>query len=332
MKVHPTIAALRGCPASRRRPSSLEQPDVVPENAAALKAAREAWLDRPVTRAVADALQRYGAGQHLEACRALHSLVHDHRCAQTFVGSLLERLLPVLRERPLAEAPFRFKVSQGLATLQIMESDGATLSLSAYEPLASADAPQTALFSDREVHEIVLNGEARGVSHIWQGEGRLTSAQHRWKKGDRIELCAQSEARQILKVERSLLLLQLTREPKRPAPTRLISLETGKTLRTASGDKSASQAVMALGVLGALEHSAALDVIERTALNRAEDQDVRWEALRQALGLSSACGLALLQKLEERVDDPLTNPAAALKSQLLAAQSELRCCVKEAIA
>ena len=137
----------------QRRPSSS---DKAAQNVANIKAVRDAWLARPVTLTITDALKRYGAGQRLEACKALHSLVRDHQSAQAFVGSPLERILPVLRESPLAEAPFRFKVSPGLATLQLMQSGGATLSLVAYEPLPSAEASQTARLSDHEVHELVL--------------------------------------------------------------------------------------------------------------------------------------------------------------------------------
>ena len=145
-------------------------------------------------------------------------------------------------------------------------------------------------------------------------------------------LRARCEARQILKVERSHLLLQLTREPERPAPTRLVSLETGETQHTASGDKSASQAVMALSVLGALKTRASLEGMEETARNLAEDQDVRWEALRQALGLDTACGLKLLTELQDGIDDPLAIPAGALSAQLFKAQPELRDLTTEAVA
>ncbi|MEL7320312.1 MAG: hypothetical protein AAFN04_16940, partial [Pseudomonadota bacterium] len=95
----------------------------------------------------------------------------------------------------------------------------------------------------------------------------------------------QTQARHVLSVSRSLLVLQLTREPTRPAPTRLVDVETGETLRVASGDKSASQAVMALGVLGALGEVGSLPVMEATALNPSEDPEVRWEATRQLLAL-----------------------------------------------
>ena len=329
MKIHPAIAALRETPVVQRRSTSSGG---AARTAAALAAARAQWLANPQVVAVAQDLARYGAGGSLRACAALHALVHDHSAARRFAEGLIGALLAHLRQRPLGEAPFRFKVTRGLATIQLLEDGGATLSLVAYEPLAEAEPPRTALFSDREVHEIALSGEASGVRHVWNGEGDLVCEPLRWRAGDTIRLRPRCEARQVLDVARSLLLLQLTREPARPAPTRLVSLDTGETLRTASGDKSASQAVMALAVLGALREDGALEVMEQTALNPNEDQDVRWEAVRQALALGPARGLELLDQLAARVDDPLGSPARALRAKLLDAQPDLRRSPREAMA
>ena len=81
---------------------------------------------------------------------------------------------------------------------------------------------------------------------------------------------------------------------------------------------------MALGVLGALQDHDALEMMEETALNSTEDLDVRWEAVRQALGLEPSKGLDLLQTLANGKAEPLAEPAKALSLQLLQAQPELR--------
>jgi len=326
MHVHPAIAALRGTPASQRRPG-LDKSDQT--QIAQPKAVRDAWLAKPPVQAVARDLKNYSAGVPLTDCKALNETLADHNSATAFVDGLFYDLLSVLRDNPLGEAPFRFKVSEGLATIEILESAGAVLSLAAYEPLERAQAPDTALFSDRDVHEIVLSGKASCIGHNRIGEGHLESEALDLSTGKTMALQAQRKARQILNVETSLLLLQLTREPKRPSPTRQVSLETGTTLRTASGDKSASQAVMALGVLGALSDYSALPTMEVTALDVGEDPEVRWEAARQTLGLSPKRGLVLLGTLEGRTDDPLSASAKALKVQLLTAQPELRALIQE---
>ena len=321
MHVHPAIAALRGPTASQRR--------AVAKTGVAMEQARQEWLEQPDTRQVLDELARYGAGAKLEACEALRSLTHHHQSAAAFVQRLIDPALGALKMHPLGEAPYRFKVSQGLATLQLLEASGATLSLAAYEPLEGAQPPASALFSDRDLHEIVVSGTASGAVHTLIKTGVVGSRPICLAPGDCLATKAQIGARHILSVERTLLLLQLTREPQRPKPVREVALDTGVDLRTASGDKSASQAVMALSVLGALRDFGALDVMHATALNREEDLDVRWEAVRQTLGLGAMRGLEVLDTLARREDDALSAPALALRDRLLATQPDLRTLWKE---
>ena len=113
-----------------------------------------------------------------------------------------------------------------------------------------------------------------------------------------------------------MVLLQLSREPERPRATREIDLVTGNTIRMASGDKSASQAVMALAVLGSLEYEQAVTALEKTALNDHEDADVRWEAVRQCLARDARTGMCLLANLASRKGDALSGPARALNTDL----------------
>jgi len=230
----------------------------------------------------------------------------------------------------LGEAPFRFRVSHGLATLQLLTSKGATLSLAVYEPLGGGSNPsETALFCDRAVDEIVIAGQAKARHHAIMAEGMVKSDTIELRPGDTLGLRPLIEMREIVDVERSLVILQLTREPDRPRPTRKVDLQTGAILRIASGDKSASQSVMALSVLGAMKSYGALDVMERTALNAEENLEVRWEAVRQTLGLGAVRGVAVLQNLAKRADDPLRQPAVNLLKQVLTAQPDLSRLFKE---
>ncbi|MEL6485757.1 MAG: hypothetical protein AAFQ13_01245 [Pseudomonadota bacterium] len=321
MNVHPAIAALRGTTVSQRQ--------AVAATKAAMEQAHQHWLERPDICQFRDELSRYGSGAELEACGALKSLIHDHERAACFVEALIDAALDALRTHRLGETPYRFKVSQGLATLRLLEASDATLSLTAYEPLESVQPPTSALFSDRETHEIVVSGTASGVVHTLSEAGATTSRPIALTQGDCLATRACIGARHILHVERTLLLLQLAREPQRPKPVREIALDTGVERRTASGDKSASQAVMALSVLGALKEYGALDVMHQTALNRDEDPDVRWEAVRQMLGLGAMRGLDTLETLAGREHDVLSVPALALRDRLLSTRPDLRALWKE---
>jgi len=326
MHIHPAIAALRGAPASQRPP-----PDPALEISAGLdlRRMREAWRGSETVQSVLRDLADYGAQRECAPGSPLMRLLNDHQEARAFVGGLVNGALDHLRINPFGEAPFRHKVSQSLSTVQILEVSGATLSLAAYEPLRSEQAQGTVLFSDREVREIVVSGKAHARRYTRLGTGKLASESLALDAGTKLTLRPQTQARHVLSVSRSLLVLQLTREPTRPAPTQLVDVETGETLRFASGDKSASQAVMAFGVLGALGEMGSLPVMEATALYQSEDPEVRWEATRQLLALGPGQGLALLRTLSDRSDDPLAVPARALRERLLVSQPELRALLKE---
>ena len=118
-------------------------------------------------------------------------------------------------------------------------------------------------------------------------------------------------------------MLQLTREAADPQPSREHALPDGGLIKTISACKRHSQRLMALGVLGALAHRPALDAMEQLALDGAEQRDLRWEALRQLIGLDPARGCAVLTRLAEQPYDSLCEAAAKLHRQLLAAYPAL---------
>ncbi|MEO1647295.1 MAG: hypothetical protein AAFR32_00585 [Pseudomonadota bacterium] len=153
MHVHSAIARLRdfGNPQPRAK-----------SEVSGARRYQDAWLDSKEVQSVKDDLDRYGDGAGLADCDALSRLLKDHRSARGFSNALIEGLAEELRTEMLEEAPFRFHVSKGLATLCILEAGNATINLVAYEPLETSREPDTALFADREAHEIVLSGEAEG--------------------------------------------------------------------------------------------------------------------------------------------------------------------------
>lgn len=324
MLVHPAIAALRRQTASQRRANQ--------NHASVMHKAQDSWLDQKSTERFAADLAQYSAGAKLEACSNLAGLMTNLELANEWVNSFLSMMISAHRAVPLSEPPFAFRASPGFATVQLLKKGRATLTLAAYEPLEAVEEPTSAVFSDRSSRELVLKGAAFGLTHEIVDSGSGEAAQDasvrtrrmNWHIGDTIETRALIGARHVVRVKRSLLLLQLTREAKQPQPVREVELASGAVTRTASGDKSASQAVMALAVLGALRDYSALDVIHQTALNPDEDPEVRWEAVRQALGLGAVRGMEILETLVKRTDDALSKPAAALKEQLVTNRFDLQ--------
>jgi hypothetical protein len=315
MRVHPPIAALRSPDAAQRR--------AMARTASAMQTARETALAVDGLKGVSEELARYGVGVELASCPRLEALLTDRNSARATLEEYCAPLLSSLRTNPLGEAPLPFQTAKGFTAVELARSGRAVLKLAVYEPIDTSEPPKTALFADREVVELVVAGSAEGLTHTLSEDGGLETRRAALKPGVGMRTLPLRTSRQIVCVDRSLLLIQLMREPEKPRPTCEIALDTGETVRTASGDKSASQALMALSVLGAMGAYRALGTMEDSALNLAEDNDVRWEAVRQTLGMGPVRGMDLLETLVSRPDDPLSTPAAQLRARLIEAQPEL---------
>ena len=284
-------------------------------------AALAAWRAQPEVVAVLEALAAYGAGAGLAAGGTLARLLADHAAALRFAGGLIDPLMAALRAEPLAQLPLSFSVKPGLARIRLAQSGRAILSLAVFARRAAV-RPASVLFEDGEAHELVLAGAGEAASYRIGTDG-LSHAAAPFAPGPYITRKGADEARQIVAVTQPLLVLQLTREAAAPAPSREVALPNGALLQTISACKRSSQQMMALGVLGALAHSPALAAMEQLARDMAAARDLRWEALRQVLGLDTARGYALLAQLAARRSDALAEPAARLQSDLLAAYPEL---------
>jgi hypothetical protein len=228
--------------------------------------------------------------------------------------------------------------------LQLLHSGGAVISLLVYEPLADPHEPRTAQFVDCEIFEIVLAGKVQGLFHeiacydgaqVVGAQADMVTAEQFWRSASRITQNARSQSRQFIAVEEAVLVLQLSRAPQKPGPTCEFDLRDGALVHQSSEDKQASQHVVALAVLGALEHRPALVAIEAIALNQARtstrDIDVWWEAVRQTLALDTMRGMELLGQLAGALADPLSLPAANLLKQLQASHRAIEPPMKERV-
>lgn len=314
MHVHPDLAALQSDPASQRR---IE---------ARMKAALADWRSGEQSKVLGREIAHYGAGIELAACPALDALFTDQQGAYLFAADWISTILHVLRGEPLAEVARDYRWSQGLSSMQLLRSGNAALSLVAYERRPTDDAlhPETVMFVDSQSHELVLAGSASGTFHRRNSMGaKIRTTAKRWTVGDQIVLTGPQTARQIVQVDGAMLVLRLTRAPERPCPASEYRLSDGTLLQSASGDKGASQRLMALAVLGAMDHAPALEVMAGRALDLDEDLDVRWEGVRQLLAMNTARGLAVLHSLGNDARDPLHKPASDLARDLLASQPAL---------
>lgn len=311
MQAHPMIAGLRSAPA----------PQPCTDSALA------AWRAAPQVVAITAALSRFGAGEPLSGLADLARVVQDHGAASALADGLIAPMIAASRHEPLAQIPLGHSAAPGFARLRLANSGRAALTLAAFARRPAA-VSASALFEDCEALEIVIAGTARARLHRLE-EGQLCSEDLACAPGIRLTRRGPDDARQIVEVTHPLLVLQLSREATRPAPSREIALGDGALLKTISGCKRASQRMMALGVLGALGARTAMGQIECLALDREAEPDLRWEALRQLLAMDAARGLAVLAELADGPAGTLTAPAAALLRDLRESRPDLAELIRE---
>lgn len=305
MHVHPAIARLRA--------EGAPQPQV--------DVALAGWRALPEVSALTQELAGYSAGAPLAGQAALSGLLADHVAARALVAGFIAPLAEALRAEPLAQPAIGFSARPGLARIRLIERGRAGLSLAVFAVRAPT-MPGSVLLEDGEAHELVLAGSGEAACYRY-GEAGLAQTALACVPGTRITRTGADDARQIIAVTRPLLVLQLTREPADPLPSRELALPSGRLLGTISASKRTGQQMMALGVLGALGHRAGVAAMARLARDARAERDLRWEALRQVLGLDARAGMALLGQLAGRSNDALTKPAAKLRADLLAAQPAL---------
>ncbi|MHA7818970.1 MAG: hypothetical protein ACX930_04910 [Erythrobacter sp.] len=311
MQVHSEIEALRSDPASQRR------------SADAMGAALATWHRQTEVTDLQRELATYSHGGELDECTALSLLLSDHVRARSFVVGFVRHFTAALRDEPLGEVPFRRSSSDGFSRVQLLRSGGAVLSICAYEPRIGESEPETVQFVDCASTEIVVSGTARVRTYRREG-GAVLRHHHEWRAGERLARRPGIHARHVLSVENSLLVLQLTRAPACPGPSLEIQLSDGAIVRRISGDKRASEQVMALAVLGALGDTESTGPIAAFARACDHDNDARWEAVRQSLALDARQGVDLLCELSQRTGDALSAPARALCEELERAHPVLR--------
>ncbi|XUU59551.1 hypothetical protein ACRAQ6_08135 [Erythrobacter sp. HA6-11] len=311
MRIDSEIAALRADPAAQRRAQSAMDQTV------------QDWKSLPELTPILQQFARYAAGDALEALSDLRALVSSAGAARSFIDTWSSMHVAVLRHEPLAQIPYRYSYSAGYGAMQLLAEHGATLSIAMYEHLAKPAEPTSAIFSDREQHEIVIAGQGEGLFSRFDPEtGTLTNDRSTVSEGASFRLDCNREMRQWICVEGRLVLLQLSRTPENAKPTRELRLSDGALLMQSDGDKRVSQSSMALAVLGALGRSDAVPAMER--LSTSGPAHLRWEAVRQMIALDAFRGIAALDRIADAPEDELAEPASQLAKQLRAQYPTLR--------
>ena len=119
-----------------------------------------------------------------------------------------------------------------------------------------------------------------------------------------------------------LVTLRLHRPDKSIDPVREYALDSGKLLHRAAGTPAESRYELMISLLGRMGRADAAPLLASMALG-ADSPGLRWQAMRECLGLDTATGFAALGTLARRGGDPLAAPAGALRAQLLESWPQL---------
>lgn len=317
MLVHPELEALRGDPARQRRAQS------------SLLAALADWRGHPEVAALEAEVARFGAGTALSGLPALSALFAPGGIA---AGALARDLAALvcrrLGQEPLAQVPLRHHTDDVVTSLVLARSSQAALCLQAIDgpALARCPAPVTASFSPNQTYEIPLAGSARvtrvRLAALRHGGAELTHEEQELRMGT---FSMRDGAREVLvlrEVPRSLVTLKLQRLAPRGAVAREYRLADGQLVHQAAANPQDSRLELAAALLGRMRRRDSAPLLAEIAQGEAS-LSLRWQALRECLGLDTATGFAALSAIAAESGDPLAPQAGALRAQLLETHPQL---------
>ena len=305
MRIDPALHALRSDPAPQRNAQI------------AMEQAKADWRDSPKIGEILTELARFGSGDHLDDCPALHGALTMLHSAAGFIGGLVNSLTLQMARHPLGQVPFRHQYSGGMAIMQLASAGDAAISLVMYERRSRAQ-PETICFTDSERHEIVLagTGEVQIVRRPSDTHKQANLASHSMLigKGHSLSLGGMFETKFIAKVENCLVILRLSRTAKMAQPSLEFRLADGSLVHQTSGDKNDSRKEIMMALLGRMRRRDAAPVMAEMTLEGSDH--LRWQALRECLALDTAQGFAALCEVAREPQDTLSANAGTLRAQL----------------
>jgi hypothetical protein len=325
MQIRAELAALRGDDSPQRRAQ------------AALMVTMDRWRAEPQPAAVLAELACFEAGLAIADCPALAALFTpgDPAGAQ-LVSSLVAAMMAELSADPLGHVPMRHSTDGTTSTLLIGQAGLATLTLVAIDAvgLARSPAPVTINYAPGEAWERVLGGSARaemvtcvvndGLPTIpaETADAVLEREPLELAPGVCLARDCRREALLLHGVAGRLVTLRLHRRRQGHDPVREYDLASGKLLHRAAASPAESRHELMISLLGRMGRTDAAPLLASMALGGDPD-GLRWQALRESIGLDTATGFGALSTLARRREDTLATPAGALRAQLLESWPQL---------
>lgn len=317
MSIHPDLLALRSNDAPQRH------------DQIAVSAAVQAWRQRAQFARLEREVDRFAAGEPLGPLPVLSQLFKPHcEAAGELVRALIAPLVAALHSHPLGEVPLRHYVDDRSALLVLCQSGGAALTLQVFEPAGQAPLPAatTVTFSPGMVHERILAGAGEGelvsLNAQLPGSAQLTIEPCHLAVGDCLSRDSGCQSRMIRSVSTPLVMLRLQRRGGAGDLTRKYDLSDGRFLAQAAGNPRETRLELVAALLGRMGRSDAAPLLAALAEEEAA-QSLRWQSLKECLGLDTAAGFAALCRIAGRDDDALAAPAGALRAQLIESYPQL---------
>ncbi len=311
MFIRPELQALRSDDAPQRQAQ------------AALHRLIAQWWADGAGSGLKEAIASYASGEPLERLPLLARLFDaGDSAALRLTRDLIDQMAVALTAAPWGQVPLRHKLDEMTATLALCAVGNAVLVLQTVDGagLKRQPAALTASFSPGETYDHVLAGSADARIIELRGEtgtrADLEVTPCRLMAGD---VARRSGAHQSLLIDSaptSLTTLKLQRRPASGSVTREFSLADGTLTHQAAGNARESRFELAGALLGRMGRCDAAPLLAAMAEENG-GQSLRWQSLKECLGLDSGAGFAALSRIAARADDPLSAPAAALRAQLL---------------
>lgn len=287
------------------------------------------WRTSGPGRQIEGELLQLAGGAPLVELPALAALFSaDGHAAAQLVGKLSDWLLGELAVSPMGQVPLRHICDRTIATLVLARCHGASLALQAIDGAGLARRPKAdsvsfvgtetwdhILAGAAEVEQIRIVQEVPGGVVLDRTPARLAAGQTSYQHG-------RQSAQILTRVAGVLVSLKLQRSDGSDDPSRQYALADGRLLHQAAGNARESRLELTTALLGRMGRCDAAPMLAAMA-EEAGSPHLRWQALRECLGLDSATGFAALTLLARRADDPLAAPAGALRAQLLEAYPQL---------
>ncbi|MEP6867709.1 MAG: hypothetical protein ABJA20_04270 [Novosphingobium sp.] len=290
-----------------------------------LVAALADWQAKPGVAQVLSGFARYAAGAPLAEVADLGALFGGNaRASLALVAPLVSAFAAALKEQPLGVVPLRHFTDGVLSSLMLAHEGEAMLTLVAIDGsgLAARPAPTSVGFAPADEWEIVLAG--RGSGRLIERRGEvLTTHELELAPGLALGREAEREALIFDQIDGALLLLRLQRRRDLMLPKREFALDDGRLLHQASASPRESRHEIAVALLGKMKRADAGPLLAEIARDESHGDSLRWQALRECLGLDTRTGFWTLSAIARAGADPLSVPAGALRAQLLEAYPAL---------